>query len=104
MPAHDGVRLDDGKDLGPSAPSPAQQDPENPVRRPDVGMSQLGLGGELLAEGQLLDGPGPGGLVASDRESSPSSGLVPTVGLRSRGPGALLRPAPKRLPEVMIGL
>jgi hypothetical protein len=55
VPAHDGVRLDDGEGFGPAAPIPAQQDPEDPVRRPDVGMSPTGQGGEALAEGQVLD-------------------------------------------------
>ena len=55
MPAHDGVRPDDGEGLGPAAPMPAQQDPEDPVRGPDVRMSPTGQGGELLAEGQVLD-------------------------------------------------
>jgi hypothetical protein len=33
----------------------AQQDPEDPVRGPDVGVPPPGQGGELLAEGQVLD-------------------------------------------------
>jgi hypothetical protein len=55
MPAHDRVRPDDCEGFGPSAPRPAQQDPEDPVRGPDVGVPPLGQGDELLAEGQVLD-------------------------------------------------
>jgi len=55
MPAHDGVRPDDGEAFGPSAPIPAQQDLEDPIGGPDVGMSPTGQCGELLAEGQVLD-------------------------------------------------
>jgi hypothetical protein len=53
--AHDRVRPDDGEGFGPAAPRPVQQDPEDPVRGPDVGVPPPGQGGELLAEGQVLD-------------------------------------------------
>jgi hypothetical protein len=55
MPAHDRVRLHGGEGLGPAVPIPAKQDPEDPVRGPDVGMSPNGQRGELLADGQILD-------------------------------------------------
>jgi len=55
VPAHDRIRLDDGEGLGPTAPEAAQQDPEDPIGGPDVGMSSTGEGGQLLAEGQILD-------------------------------------------------
>jgi hypothetical protein len=37
VPAHEGARPDDGEGLGPVAPRPAQQDPEDPVRGPESG-------------------------------------------------------------------
>ena len=55
MPAHDGVRPDDGEGFGPTAPIPAQQDPEDPIGGPDVGVPSHGQGDELLAKGQVLE-------------------------------------------------
>lgn len=55
MPAHDRVWPDDGEALGPTAPETAQQDPEDPIRGPDVGVTSTGQSDELLAEGQVLD-------------------------------------------------
>ena len=55
VPAHDRVWPDDGEALGPAAPEAAQQDPEDPIGGPDVGVSSGGQGDELLAEGQVLD-------------------------------------------------
>jgi hypothetical protein len=55
MPAHDRVGPDDGEGLGPTVPTPTQQDPEDPIRGPDVGVPPPGQGGELLAEGQGLE-------------------------------------------------
>ena len=55
VPAHDRVWLDDSEALGPTAPEAAQQDPEESVGRPDDGVPSTGHGGELLAEGQVLD-------------------------------------------------
>ena len=55
MPAHDRVRLHAGEGLGLSAPRTAEQDPEDPVRGPDVGKSSAGEGGELLAESHVLE-------------------------------------------------
>jgi hypothetical protein len=45
----------DGEGFGPAAPRSTQQDPEDPVRGPDVGVPPPDQGGELLAEGQVLD-------------------------------------------------
>ena len=53
--ADDRFRPDDGEGLGPTAPETAQQDPEDPVRGPDVGVPPPGQGDELLAEGQVLE-------------------------------------------------
>jgi hypothetical protein len=55
MPAHHRVRPDDGEGLGPTAPETAQQDPEDPIGGPDVWVPPPGQGGELLAEGQVLE-------------------------------------------------
>jgi len=55
VPAHDRVRLDDGEGFGPTAPIPAQQDPEDPIGGPDVGVPSHGQGDELLAKGQVLE-------------------------------------------------
>ena len=55
MPAHDRVGPDDGESLGPTVPTPTQQDPEDPIRGPDVGVPPPGQGGEPLAEGQVLE-------------------------------------------------
>ena len=55
MPARDRVRPDDREGFCPSAPRTAQQDPEDPVSGPDVGVPPPGEGDELLAEGQVLD-------------------------------------------------
>jgi hypothetical protein len=48
-------RPDDGEGLGPTAPETAQQDPEDPIGGPDVWVPPPGQGGELLAEGQVLE-------------------------------------------------
>jgi hypothetical protein len=55
MPAHDGVRPGDGEGFGPAAPRTAQQSPEDPIDGPDVAVPPPGQGGELLAEGQVLE-------------------------------------------------
>jgi hypothetical protein len=55
VPTHDRAWPNCGKGLGPTAPEAAQQDPEEPIGGPDVGVSSTGQGGELLAQGQILD-------------------------------------------------
>jgi hypothetical protein len=55
VPAHHGVRPDDGQALAPAVPETAQQDLEDPTGGPDVGLSSTGQGDEVLAEGQVLD-------------------------------------------------
>jgi hypothetical protein len=55
VPTHDRARPNDGEDLGPTAPEAARQDPEDPIGGPDVVVSAASQGGELLAQGQILD-------------------------------------------------
>ncbi len=55
MPARDRVWLDDGEAPGPTAPEAAQQDSEESVGGADDGVPSTSQGGELLAEGQVLD-------------------------------------------------
>jgi hypothetical protein len=55
VPARDGIRLDDGEALRPTAPESAQQDPEEPVGGPEDRAPPRDQRGESLAEGQVLD-------------------------------------------------
>ena len=54
MPTDHRIRLDDGQDLFPSRPEPEQRNPEGAIKGRGPG-SYLGIGGELLAKGELDD-------------------------------------------------
>ena len=65
MPADHGLGLDDDQDLLPARPEPVECDPEGAGQGGESRCgSRLGVGGELLAKGQLDDRP----LSASSEE------------------------------------
>ena len=56
MPTDHRVRLDDDEDLFPARPEPQECNPEGTIERREPGLrSRLGVGRELLAQGQLDD-------------------------------------------------
>jgi len=57
MPTDHRVRLDNDQDLFPSRPEPEQRNPEGAIERRELGLrSRLGVGCELLPQGQFDDG------------------------------------------------
>ena len=57
MPTDHRVRLDDDQDLFPSRPEPEQRHPEGAIEGRELGLrSRLGVGCELLPQGQFDDG------------------------------------------------
>jgi hypothetical protein len=56
MPADHGLGLDDDQDFPPARPELVECDPEGAIQGGELGpRSRLGVGGELLAKGQLDD-------------------------------------------------
>ena len=70
LPAQDGVRGDDDQRLLPASPQPGQRDPKEPVAtaQPRSG-HRPPVHGELLAQGEILEGELPVA-AAEEREES----------------------------------
>jgi hypothetical protein len=55
VPTDDCLRLDDDQGIRPTRPKPPKDDPEDSVGGPDERASPRHQGGELLAEGEILE-------------------------------------------------
>ena len=67
LPTNDGVGLDENQDVPPVLPHLGQTDPEEPIQSCQQGsLSLSAIGGELAAQGQVLNDDG---LMAATQQS-----------------------------------